>query len=123
MVASLFVIATQTGRIYDRRQTPSQSLPFGFAQGKPLPLSPLGDAHIIPLWDADRDAVKALYTRLTTLAPGASAGEDGVDRYAWLDKEKPCGEPRRTILPGQSFDTASLVNLPDWELEICKAVL
>ena len=37
--------------------------------------------------------------------------KDGVDRYAWLDKEKPCGEPRRTILPGQ-----------DWELEIRKAV-
>jgi len=41
---------------------------------------------------ADRDAVKALYTRLT---------QDGVD--AWLDKEK--------LLPGQ-----------DWELEIRKAV-
>ena len=34
-------------------------------------------AHIIPLWDADRDVVRALYTRLT---------KDGVD--AWLDKEK-----------------------------------
>ncbi|NJC96831.1 MAG: toll/interleukin-1 receptor domain-containing protein [Anaerolineae bacterium] len=41
---------------------------------------------------ADRDAVMALYTRLT---------KDGVD--AWLDKEK--------LLPGQ-----------DWELEIRKAV-
>lgn len=41
---------------------------------------------------ADRDAVRALYTRLT---------DDGVD--AWLDKEK--------LLPGQ-----------DWELEIRKAV-
>jgi len=41
---------------------------------------------------ADRDAVRALYTRLTN---------DGVD--AWLDKEK--------LLPGQ-----------DWELEIKKAV-
>jgi hypothetical protein len=41
---------------------------------------------------ADRDAVKALYARLT---------KDGVD--AWLDKEK--------LLPGQ-----------DWELEIRKAV-
>ena len=40
----------------------------------------------------DKDAVKALYTRLT---------QDGVD--AWLDKEK--------LLPGQ-----------DWELEIRKAV-
>ena len=33
-------------------------------------------AHIIPLWDADRDVVRALYTRLT---------KDGVD--AWLNKE------------------------------------
>jgi len=41
---------------------------------------------------ADRDSVRALYTRLT---------KDGVD--AWLDKEK--------LLPGQ-----------DWELEIRKAV-
>lgn len=41
---------------------------------------------------ADRDAVRALYTRLT---------KDGVD--AWLDKEK--------LLPGQ-----------DWELEIRKGV-
>jgi hypothetical protein len=41
---------------------------------------------------ADRDPVKALYTRLT---------QDSVD--AWLDKEK--------LLPGQ-----------DWELEIRKAV-
>jgi len=59
-------------------------------------------AHIIPLWDADRDSVRALYARLT---------KDGVDRYAWLDKEK--------LLPGQGFDT---VNIPDWELEIRKAV-
>jgi len=43
---------------------------------------------------ADRDAVRGLYTRLTN---------DGVDRYAWLDKEK--------LLPGQ-----------DWEYEIRKAV-
>lgn len=49
---------------------------------------------------SDKDAVKALYTRLI---------QDGVD--AWLDKEKPCGERSRTILPGQ-----------DWELEIHKAV-
>ena len=41
---------------------------------------------------SDKDAVKALYTRLT---------KDGVD--AWLDKEK--------LLPGQ-----------DWELKIRKAV-
>ena len=41
---------------------------------------------------SDKDAVKALYARLT---------QDGVD--AWLDKEK--------LLPGQ-----------DWELEIRKAV-
>jgi hypothetical protein len=51
---------------------------------------------------ADRDPVRALYTRLT---------KDGVDRYAWLDKAKPCGERSRTILPGQ-----------DWELEIRRAV-
>jgi len=50
-------------------------------------------------------------TRLTTLALASSAREDGVDRYAWLDKEK--------LLPGQGFDT---VNIPDWELEIRKAV-
>ncbi|MFH1908392.1 MAG: toll/interleukin-1 receptor domain-containing protein [Chloroflexota bacterium] len=49
---------------------------------------------------ADRDAVRALYARLT---------KDGVD--AWLDKEK--------LLPGQGFDR---LNLPDWELEIRKAV-
>ena len=45
--------------------------------------------HIIPLRDAhaDRDPVRALPagTRLT---------KDGVDRFAWFDKEKPCGEPR-----------------------------
>jgi hypothetical protein len=35
---------------------------------------------------SDAAAVRALYNRLITLAPGASAGEDGVD--AWLDKEK-----------------------------------
>ena len=34
-------------------------------------------AHIIPLWDADRDPVRGLYARLT---------KDGVD--AWLDKAK-----------------------------------
>ena len=61
------------------------------------------------------------HTRLT---------KDGVDimpeGYAWLDKEKPCGERGaalslsqcRTILPGQGFDR---LNLPDWELEIRKA--
>lgn len=49
-------------------------------------------AHIILLWDADRDSVRALYTRLT---------QEGVD--VSLDKEK--------LLPGQ-----------DWELEIRKAV-
>ncbi len=60
-------------------------------------IMPVGYAH------ADRDPVRGLYTRLT---------QDGVD--AWLDKEK--------LLPGQGFDTASLVNLPDWELEIRKAL-
>ncbi len=74
---------------------------------------PVGYAHIIPLWDADtltgtsHDPVRGLPegTRLTTLAPGASAGEDGVDimpaGYAWLDKEKPCGErSAETSSPG-----------------------
>jgi len=37
--------------------------------------------------------------------------KNGVDRYAWFDKEK--------LLPGQGFDR---LNLPDWELEIRKAV-
>jgi hypothetical protein len=45
-------------------------------------------AHIIPLWDADRDTVKVLYTRLTN---------DGVD--AWLDKEK--------LLLGQDWEIIS----------------
>ena len=54
-----------------------------------------------------KDTLKALFSRLTTLAPCASTGEDGVDRYAWLDKEK--------LLPGQ-------VPGQDWELEIRKAV-
>lgn len=39
---------------------------------------------------ADRDAVRVLYNRLTN---------DGVD--ARLDKEKPCVERSRNILPGQ----------------------
>jgi hypothetical protein len=64
-------------------------------------------------------------TRLTTPALAGGAREDGVD--TWLNKEKPCGErsaalslsKRRTILPGQGFDR---LNLPDWELEIRKAV-
>ncbi len=51
---------------------------------------------------ADRDSVRGLYARLT---------KDGVDRYAWFDKAK--------LLPGQGFDK---LNLPDWELEIRKAV-
>lgn len=52
------------------------------------------------LCHAHADRVRALYDRLTN---------DGVD--AWLDKEKPCGERSRTILPGQN-----------WELEIRKVV-
>ena len=60
---------------------------------------------------ADRDPVRGLYARLT---------KDGVD--AWLDKEKLHGERSRTILPGQGFDTPFCRNLPDWELEIRKAV-
>ena len=60
---------------------------------------------------ADRDPVRALPAgaRLTTLALAGSAREDGVD--VWFDKEK--------IIPGQGFDR---LNLPDWELEIRKAV-
>jgi hypothetical protein len=73
-------------------------------------IMPVGYAHIIPLRDADREPVRALYARLT---------QDGVDRYAWLDKAKLHGERSRTILPGQGFDK---LNLPDWELEIRKAV-
>jgi hypothetical protein len=38
------------------------------------------------------------------------------------DKEKPCGERSRTILPGQDFDIPFGRNLPDWELEIREAV-
>ncbi len=51
-------------------------------------IMPVGHAH------ADRDSVRELYARLTN---------DGVDRYAWLDKAN--------LLPGQ-----------DWKLEIRKAV-
>ncbi len=51
---------------------------------------------------ADRDPVRGL-------PEGSRLTKDGVDRYAWLDKAKPCGERSRTILPGQ-----------DWELEIRK---
>jgi len=52
----------------------------------------------------DRDAVKALYSRLTTLAPDASAGEDGVDRCARLDKER--------LLPGRGFDKLGMTAQP-----------
>ncbi len=45
------------------------------------------------------------------LAAGTRLTKDGVDRYAWFDKAK--------LLPGQGFDR---LNLPDWELEIRKAV-
>jgi len=65
-----------------------------------MPISfPLGDSDAATV--PQGDDMRALYNRLVTLAPGASAGEDGVD--AWLDKER--------LLPGQ-----------DWELEIRKAV-
>ena len=39
-------------------------------------------AHIIPLWDADRDSVRGLYARLTTPPRRVGAGEDDVDRFA-----------------------------------------
>jgi hypothetical protein len=57
---------------------------------------------------ADRDAVRGLYSRLT---------QDGVDRSAWPDKEKPCGA-RSAVLSLSKCRTI----LPDWELEIRKAV-
>src|SRR3989337_4452157 len=72
----------------------------GFRQAQPASSGPrLCHAH------ADRDPVRGLPegTRLTTPALAGGAREDGVDRYAWLDKAK--------LLPGQ-----------DWELEIRKAV-
>ncbi len=74
-------------------------------------IMPLGYAH------AERDPVRGLYSRLTTLALMGSVREGGVD--AWFDKAKLHGERSRTILPGQGFDK---LNLPDWELEIRKAV-
>ncbi len=68
---------------------------------RPLKVFPsTGSGHRLCHAHADSATVRALYTRLT---------KDGVD--VWLDKEKPCGERSRTILPGQ-----------DWELEIRKAV-
>jgi hypothetical protein len=59
---------------------------------------------------ADRDPVPQ-GDDMRGLPEGARLTKDGVDRYAWLDKEK--------LLPGQGFDR---LNLPDWELEIRKAV-
>jgi len=44
---------------------------------------------------ADRDAVRALYNRLVTLALAGSDREDGVD--AWFDKGK--------LLPGQDWES------------------
>ncbi|MEW6030861.1 MAG: hypothetical protein ACOYZ8_07250 [Chloroflexota bacterium] len=60
---------------------------------------------------ADRDRVHALDGRVALSEAQRSRRayrdhtrltKDGVD--AWLDKEKPCGEPRRTILPGQDWE-------------------
>ncbi len=90
-------------------------IPVGYAHADRDPV-PQGDD--IPQGDDVRGLPEG--TRLTTLVLADSAREDGVD--AWLDKEKLHGERSRTILLGQGFDTASLVNLPDWELEIRKAV-
>lgn len=62
---------------------------------RPLKVFPsTSSGHRLCHAHADRDSMRALYARLTN---------DGVDRSAWLDKEK--------LLPGQ-----------DWELEIRKAV-
>ena len=57
-------------------------------------------AHIIPLWDADRDSVPQgddipQGDDVRGLPEGARLTQDGVDRYAWLDKEK--------LLPGQDW--------------------
>ena len=71
---------------------------------RPLKVFPsTGSGHRLCHAHADRNAVRTHYTRLTTPPRRVGAGEDGVDRSAWLDKEK--------LLPGQ-----------DWELAIRKAV-
>jgi len=67
-------------------------------------IMPVGCAH------ADRDPVPQ-GDDMRRLPAGTRLTQDGVDRYAWLDKAK--------LLPGQGFDR---LNLPDWELEIRKAV-
>jgi hypothetical protein len=110
-------------------------------------IMPAGCAH------ADRDAVPQgddmrglpAGTRLTTLAPRASAGEDGVDimpaGYAWLTRRgignprlsawKPCGlpaSPKDFHVLSRGFCEASFRVIPltppgaDWEYEIRKAV-
>ncbi len=63
---------------------------------------PVGYAH------ADRDPVPQ-GDDMRGLPAGTRLIQDGVD--AWFDKAK--------LLPGQGFDR---LNLPDWELEIRKAV-
>jgi hypothetical protein len=73
------------------------------------------DRDLVPQGDDMRGIPEGI--RLTTPALVGGAREDGVDRYAWLDKEN--------HLSGQGFDTVSqrrTVNLSDWELEIRKAV-
>jgi len=64
----------------------------------------------------DREAVEALEGRVGGALPPLSRPCPSHQRrrgllcplgYAWLDKEKLHGSPRRTILPGQ-----------DWELEL-----
>ena len=57
--------------------------PLSAAPKRPLKFF-LCHTHIIPLRDADRDAMKALYDRLTTPPRRVGAGDDGVN--AWLDK-------------------------------------
>jgi hypothetical protein len=62
------------------------------------------------LCHAHADTLRALRRNpVRGLPAGARLAKDGVD--AWLDKAK--------LLPGQGFNR---LNLPDWKLEIRKAV-
>jgi hypothetical protein len=86
---------------------------------RPLKVFPsTGSGHRLSYAHADREAVpqgddmRGLGGRAGGVLPPyrdhARLKREGVD--VWLDKEKPCGERSRTILPGA-----------DWELEIRKA--
>lgn len=68
---------------------------------------------------ADRDPVRGLYAHLT---------RDGVDGFAWLNKEKPCVERSAALSLSKCRNILPPVPAPqvqagqDWELEIRKAV-